>query len=217
MRVGSFPVTLLCLALSAPLPVAQEVLWAPPLLNPEKAVQATVTKEMVGAFHLDGSDVVLEHTVLHEVATKYGLTKGGTGQGGDYFEWVCLASHDKAPWVIWLTSGEIDGGRVGGIHVQALSANMRLDPRCGRLSSDTPALQLPIALRLGISHEEVVAALGAPSLSSGDLLLYYHEHEERLPVRGRAEPTTFLSMNSVTVQIHQGIVHAFTVWKSTQS
>jgi hypothetical protein len=51
-------------------------------------------------------------------------------------------------WVLWLESGEIDGGYVGSFQWQRLSNRDVLDSRCHALTGTTSAIKLPLSLRL---------------------------------------------------------------------
>jgi len=62
-----------------------------------------------------------------------------------------------------------------------------------------------------MSESELTLELGPPTAKSGDFLFYAHRHDLKL----RNEPYTL--MNTVTVEVKDGVVIAMRVWKSTQS
>src|SRR5450755_632265 len=122
---------------------------------------------------------------MDDVRTHLGGTIGHTGDAAAYQEWLCFHGTDsKGRWVLWLESGEIDGGMVGSFQWQRLAKHAEIDQRCRMLQN--AAVELPIALQLGITEKEVLKTLGAPTVRRGDRLIYVHEHDESI----RNEPYT---------------------------
>jgi hypothetical protein len=201
-----------------PLPGFTQTLWAPPPLALRGEARPTVAREMVSSFKIGATSVVFEQTELGDLARAFGVAMGHQGDASESLQWFCLTGTAKqGPWVLWLTSGEIDGGRVGGVQLQSLLRGQRVDSRCGLWRSEAIPIEMPVTLRLGMPRREVIRALGSASASAEELLEYVHQHEERRAEPKAPEAPVFIAMNSVTVWIHRGIVQGFHVWKSTQS
>jgi hypothetical protein len=108
-------------------------------------------------------------------------------------------------------SGEIDAGTVGGFRWQHVERKAQLDARCQTLPEGPGGVELPVALRLGITEAEVQHIFGQPTTRLGNALLYLHEHE----LTAHNQPYT--AMNTLAVLLHGGVVWAIEVWKSTTS
>lgn len=172
--------------------------------------KATVSKQMVAALRVSNLLVRLENTTMEDVKATLGGTIGKKGDAGDFDEWLCFHGSDPSGgWVLWLESGEIDGGTVGSFQWQRLSASAVLDRRCRVLGE--AKVKLPIALQLGITEAEVLKILGRPTVKQGDRLIYLHEH----PLTIRGEPST--SDNVVAILLRGGRVWAIEVSKTTVS
>lgn len=187
------------------------VAWQPPTWDfANELPAATVPKEMVGALRVSNFPIEFEETKMDDVRTRLGGTIGHKGDAGEYLEWLCFHGTDSGGrWVLWLESGEIDGGMVGSFQWQHLAKDADLDQRCRMLQH--AAIELPIALRLGIAEKEVLKTLGAPTVRRGNRLIYVHEHEETI----RGEP--FTSYNIVAVLLRSGKVLAIEVSKTVSS
>jgi len=197
-----------------PLSSRTHVAWQPPgwdgLFN--ELPTATVPKEMVGAFRVSDFPIELEETKMDDVRAHLGGTIGHKGDAGEYLEWLCFRGTDsEGRWVLWLESGEIDGGMVGRFRWQRLPMNAELDQRCRMLQREAGGILLPISLRLGTTEKEVLKTLGTPTVRRGDRLIYVHEHDET--IRGEA----FTSYNIVEVRFRGGTVCAIGVSKTVSS
>lgn len=149
---------------------------------------------------------------MDEVRTRIGGTMGHRGDAGDYVEWLCFHGTDpKGRWVLWLESGEIDGGTVGSFQWQRLVSGAALDRRCRALREARGGIELPVALRLNMAEAEVLKALGPPTAKRGDRLIYVHEHQESI----RSEPYT--SENIVAILLRDGVVWEIDVSRTTTS
>jgi hypothetical protein len=187
------------------------VIWEPPAWDFLDVVpKATVSKEMVATLRVSDFPVSLEKTKMENVKKALGGTLGGRGDAGDSDQWLCLYGTDSSgPWVLWLESGEIDGGTVGSFQWQRVGKSAVLDRRCRMIGE--AKVELPIALRLGITEAEVLKGLGRPTVRHGDRLIYVHYHKESI----RGEP--YDSENIVAILLRAGLVWAIEVSKSTTS
>ena len=119
--------------------------------------------------------------------------------------WLCLTGGDSAgPWVLWLTSYDIDGGNVGSFEWERLAAGTRFDARCHTLPAGPATVRLPLPMRLGTARTEVEHLLGKPSASRGQTAFYLYEHALTLG----HEPST--ADNSVGVVYSDGKVRLLT-------
>jgi hypothetical protein len=80
--------------------------------------------------------------------------------------------------VLWLESGEIDGGSVGSFQWRRVGPNTRFDKRCRMLPRTNSRIKLPIPLHLGTTETEALQILGQPTARHGDTLLYVHERDD---------------------------------------
>jgi hypothetical protein len=186
-------------------------IWVPqpvPVFSPK--LKATIPKELVSSLRVSESVITLEKTRLRNVQKQLGGTIGGQGDASEYLQWLCLSGTDKDQrWVLWLESGEIDGGMVGEFQLRRIAVDAKLDSRCQVLKEGSGVV-LPFSLRLGMAEEDVLNALGRPTARRRDSLFYRHYHEGVI----RNQP--YESGNEVTVVVQDGVVWALQVWKSTQ-
>jgi hypothetical protein len=185
------------------------LVWEPPTWADLRATpKATVTKQMLTALRVSNLAVTLEDTKMEDVRTTLGGTIGHMGDAGESLYWLCFDGMDSSGrWVLWLESGEINGGRVGGFQWQRLDEDEMLDPRC-RMLLDAK-VELPIALGLGAAESKVLKTLGRPTARHGIRLFYEHEHEESF----QGEP--FTSMNEMAFLLRDTRVWAMEAWKTT--
>ena len=189
------------------------VAWGPPpgIMSLEVPA-ATVPNEMLTTLRVSDVPVVLESTKLVELQKRLGGRIGHRGDAGNFVEWLCFqGAEGNRGWVLWLESGEIHGGTVGGFRLQRMAAGARPDRRCRLLPRQNGVVQLPTLLRLGLTESKLMETLGQPTAKRGDELIYVHEHVEQI----RGEPYT--STNSIAVIVRHGVVWAIEVWKTTAS
>jgi hypothetical protein len=186
--------------------------WEPPDWNFPENVKASVPKEMFSRFRLSGYNIALEETSMKSVEKRLGGKIGAKGDAGDFLEWLCFHGADATgAWVLWLESGEIDGGSVGSFQWQRLSNGQVFDPRCHTLRSTTSTIKLPLSLRLGANKAEVLKTLGEPTSADSERLIYLHEHESTI----KGEP--FTTSNIVVLHLRKGVVWAIQASKTTSS
>jgi hypothetical protein len=175
--------------------IEKTAIWQPPsAIEFPPSSKSTVTREMITGLRVSGQTIVLEDTDLASVQKHTGGTIGHRGDAGDSLSWLCL--HGTGPqgdWVLWLMSGEIDGGTVGGFRWQHVERKPQLDTRCQTLSEGRGGVELPVALQLGITEAAVRHIFGEPTAKLGNALLYLHEHE----LTAHNEPYT--AMNTLVV------------------
>jgi hypothetical protein len=167
---------------------------------------------MIAGLRVSGQTIVLEDTDLAAVQRHTGGTIGHWGDASDSLSWLCL--HGTGPqgdWVLWLMSGEIDGGTVGGFRWQHVERQAQFDTRCQTLPEGRGGVELPVALQLGVTEARVRRIFGEPSAKLGNALLYLHEHE----LTAHNEPYT--AMNTLAVHLRGGVMWAIEVRKSTIS
>lgn len=191
--------------------LADTKIWEPPEWGFLPDVpNGTVPKEMLSKIFLSGFPITLEHTALRDVASHFNAMIGGKGDAGDSIEWVCLNGPDGVDrWILWLESGEIDGGAVGSFQWQRLDKGVVPDRRCRTIEDG--GVNLPNHLRLGLTDSEVLKILGAPTLRQGGRFIYVHEHTESI----RGEPYT--SENIVAILFRGRLAKAIDVRKLTSS
>jgi hypothetical protein len=166
---------------------------------------------MIRRFRVSGLRIVLENTELTAVQKRFGGTIGHRGDADTSLSWLCL--HGTGPqggWILWLMSGEMDAGSVGGFRWQRVGRAAEVDTKCQTLPEGS-SVELPVTLRLGSEEAGVLHIFGQPTKRFGNALFYLHEHEATI----RNEPYT--AMNTLVVLLRGGVVWAIEVWKSTTS
>lgn len=133
---------------------------------------------------------------------------GEQGDAGDWEAWLCF--HGRNPdgrWMLWLLSSEVDNENVSGFQWIQLSPGQIPDRRCKQIPGDKP-IELPVAIWPGMSESEVRRVLGEPTLVSGNLLEYSHEHNETI------NQLDFTVTNDVNLVLERGKVRSIQVWRS---
>jgi hypothetical protein len=191
--------------------VENPAIWEPPpTIDFPGSVKASIPNEMITSLRVGGKSIVLDETDLKEVQRDVRGPIGHRGDAGDSLHWLCLRGRDaRDEWVLWLMSGEINGGSVGGFRWQRVEQTAQVDTRCQTLPDGRSGVEFPLAVRLGTSEGEILRILGRPSNRHGDTLLYLHEHEMTI----KNQP--FTAMNTVAVLLRKQAVWAIEAWKST--
>jgi hypothetical protein len=200
-----------CLAQTASKVSDKTVIWSPPKINwPDDMPRATVPKEMIVSLRVADMPIILEDTKLEDAHMRFGGKIGSRGDAGDAEGWLCLHGTDTdGPWIFWLTSGEVDGPAIDGFQWRRLSPNEVPDHRCRLIPQGKEGIKLPIAIRLGITEQEVKQLLGQPSYTRDKTLIFSHEHHKLI----NKEPYTV--SNDVAVVLRDGMVWAMEVASST--
>jgi hypothetical protein len=187
------------------------VMWSPPDVGWwDNMPRATIPKEIIGSLRVANLPIVLEKTNLEDVKKRFGGTIGNRGDGGESLGWLCLYGSDKGgPWILWLTSGEIDGPTIGGFQWRRLSTRETPDRRCSQIPDDKGGVALPIALHLGMAEAEVQAILGRPTVMRGKTFFFCHEHQT--VIRKEA----FTVSNDVAIVFRDGGASAIEVAQTT--
>jgi len=191
-------------ALWAPLPLGgfDELPWGGGLQWPGKF---NGSKDIIPDLTVAHMRIVLEQTSFQSVQKHFGGVPGGQGDAGTSHGWLCLYQLKASkPWVIWLESDELDGGKVSGFQWRAVPLSSIFDNRCHSLPKGS-TVDLPAPIRLGQSQVQIVATLGAPSAERPDVLFYEHKRS------GHPGST----INDVAVQLSQKIVEAISVWRAS--
>ena len=206
-------------------PTDADFKWQPPAIQaPVSLPQSTIPQEMVMSVRVSKVLVVLQETRLRDVQRRLlpqhasdrrawdpvGGSIGHRGDAGNSLAWLCYYGADaEGRWALWLESSEIAGGTVDGFILQRLDGDARMDRRCGNLQTDR--VELPLALRLGMTEAEARKVLGPPTLKFRGTLVFHHEHTETL----HNEPYT--ASNTVYLVLRKGVVWAIRVDKHTTS
>ena len=188
-------------------------MWQPPTLDfPETAPRPTVPKDMITQLRVAGVQVVLEKAGLSGVQKRLGGTIGHSGDGGEALKWLCYSGADTTGrWVLWLESSEIAGGAIDGFALRRLDQMAEVDRRCHALPESEAGIELPVALRLGMTEMQVRNTLGAPTTTFRSTLIFEHEHQRSI----RNKPYTVT--NTVALALRGGVVFAIQVWRDTSS
>jgi hypothetical protein len=186
---------------------ATPIPWQPFKMHlPSVSPPPTIPKEMVSHFKVANWPVTLEKTTLTDAQKRFGGSLGHNGDAGDYVQWLCLYNRNAEDgWVLWLTSGEIDGGSIGGFVWLRMSATQRIDSRCTELHAEQATVTLPIPLRLNTTRDRVEQLLGKPSSRFHETFTYLHEH------KGTIGRTPYTWDNSIDLVYQRGLVQAIQV------
>lgn len=186
-------------------------IWEPPAtIDFPGTVKASIPKEMITSLRAAGKNIVLDETDLKAVQSDIGGTIGNRGDAGDALGWLCFHGGEaRAQWVLWLMSGEINGGSVGGFRWQRADQTAHFDSKCRKFPDGRRGVEFPLEVQLGTSENQILHILGQPSDRHGETLLYLHEHE----VTVKNQP--FTAMNTVAVVLRKQAVWAIEAWKST--
>jgi hypothetical protein len=164
---------------------------------------------MIASLKIDGANIKLENTNLADMHRRFGSVIGQSGDASEFLAWLCLHGSDPSgPYVLWLTSGEINGPAIGGFTWQHLERGAHPDPRCHALSP-AAAVHLPIPIRLGMTQSAIEKLLGPPSARQGGIVMYIHEHNLTL------HNLPYTSTNTVEVDYKNGVVSAIAADKTT--
>lgn len=185
--------------------------WEPPVPEwPDDLPRPTVPKPMITTFRIASVPITLGITSLAEAQRRLGGTIGHRGDAGESLSWLCLLGSDRDQrWVLWLESGEVDGGSIGGFHLQVIDREARADSRCGSLSTAKSRIELPGGLQLGTSESDVLKLLGPVTTRFGDILIFDHEHQELL------HGMEFTVTNTVSIVLHNQFVSSIQVWSTS--
>ena len=187
------------------------VVWEPPDWKFPEEAKPTVPKQMLSSLRVSTVGITLKETELDKVEHLIGGEMGAKGDAGDAVQWLCFRGTDYgSDWILWLESGEIDGGKVGGFQWQRISGEAKIDHRCHDLKG-TAVVKLASPLQLGMQEADVLKILGKPSLRRGERLIYWHEHRES------ANGVPYDSSNIVMVRVQGGVVSSIAVSKTTSS
>ena len=187
------------------------VTWTPPpRLLPASVPKATIPTVLVANISVGTTAIKLESTLLSDVGKELGARVGHTGDASDSAGWICASGTGSAGrWALWLTTWELEGGRVSGLRWQRFPSNSTVDQRCAELPRERQ-IELPHHLRLGISRTDVIASLGTPTLETKGSLLFVHEN--KLAIKG----DHYTVDETVAIRLQHGRVSAIEVEKTTQ-
>jgi hypothetical protein len=190
------------------------VLWEPPVTPwPEHLPKATVSKEMIGSLRISGMPIVLESTNLEDVRRHFGGVAGTVDEIKESRAWLCYqGSNGDRHWIVWLTSSKAEGRtKINGVQWETLGADESPDSRCVTLPKDGGGIQLPVAVYPGMKGEEARQALGEPTLTRSNLLIFFHERRKSL-----FRPKSMVR-NTMGVALRDDIVQEIDVEKTTSN
>ena len=142
----------LFLTFAASAQTSTQVFWDPPDWNFPQETKATVAKEMLNTLRVSKVGITLEETRLDKVGQLLGGEVGAKGDAGDAMRWLCFHGTDsRRDWILWLESGEIDGGRIGSFQWRTMPGGAKADRRCRALSGAAP-VTLGLPLKLGMTE-----------------------------------------------------------------
>jgi hypothetical protein len=181
--------------------------WQPFKMQfPRVAPPPTIPKEMVSHLTVANWPITLETTSLSDAQRRFAGSIGQSGNAGEFLQWLCLFKRNAEDgWVLWLTSGEIDGGSIGGFVWLHMSAAQKIDSRCTELNAKQATVMLPIPLKLNMTRNAVEQLLGKPSGNFHETFTYLHEHEGTI----KHAPHTW--ENSLDIVYRRGLVQALHV------
>jgi hypothetical protein len=191
----------------------EQTLWEPPpvarLQAPTDSAGARNAEKNIQSLTLGATVIVLEKTSLQQIQQKLGGSIGGNGDAGNSRRWLCYYQpHAPAPWIVWLESSALHSHTIVGFQWEKIPAAATPDSRCRELPSASQVV-LPGSVQLGQGRDEVLAALGEPTVERGDALLFVRVH----PVTVRNNP--FTTSNTVKVAMADGHVDAVAAWSAT--
>ncbi len=191
-------------------PTDADFKWQPPVIQAPIPLPPSTLKEMVTTLRVSKILVVLEETKMADVKKRLGGSFGRRGDAASYVEWLCYyGANADGRWVLWLESSETVAGTVDGFILQRLDSDARMDGRCGNLQAG--GVELPIALKLGITETRARKILGPPTLKFRGTLVFHHEHTEIF----HNQPHT--ASNTVYLVLRRGVVWAIRADKDTTS
>jgi hypothetical protein len=151
---------------------------APPPLDERSLdqVSPTVAKRLARRFSLGAFAGRFEATPLAAVRQAVGQgTVRHQGDAGESLYWLCYRSAGQRLWIV--SGGELGGAdhRVTDIVAERADQDTAALPGCAELPAAFAPLEIDGRLRLGMPRPDVVTALGPPSGSDGDQMVYRHE------------------------------------------
>jgi len=109
------------------------------------------------------------------------------GDASESLEWICYSITDQSsPVRLWLLSGEIDGGIVGGFVIRSMSTKDKISEACPELPESFKPVKLERKIWINTSESDVRKILGKPSLESRGWLLYSSEQIFKNDPRAKA-------------------------------
>ena len=178
----------------------------------DRLPKSSVSKPIITFLRVLNVEVKLDETELKSVQNRLGGVVGSRGDAADSLQWLCYAGADRDDrWVLWLLSGEMNGGSVGGFLWRRISPSTSVDPRCGLLGKSAITITLPKPILLGMREPELLHVLGAPTKRQANRYLYVHQHDSKSA--GQKESST--SANTVSILLGDGVVRGIEVWQTS--
>lgn len=179
-------------------------MWQPPSIEfGDDFPPPTLPSELIPAFAVGPYRIALDETPIEEVAKHFDAQIGHSGDASEFVQWICLYGSDTlGHWALWIDSGEINGGNVGGFTMMRLGPERRTDPRCRSVRLDVTN---PAGLRLGMTQQEVQQTIGTPSGVVRGTSLYLYEGDG---------PGGSTIASVIAVVFRDGVIERFSVANS---
>lgn len=171
--------TLFLLLLLAAIPVGQSYAQtSPPAFDEQvlERVPSTVAKRLATRFSLGAFAGRFEETRLDAVRKAVGegaIQHHGDAAGSIY--WLCYRREQQRLWIV--SHGEMGGSdhRVTEVVAEIAEKDAGASADCAALPDKFSPVVFDGRLRLGMSRQEAIAAMGKPSKSEADRIFYSHQ------------------------------------------
>jgi hypothetical protein len=161
----------------------------PPFPFKNGLAAATLKQRPATLLNLGAYAIHFEQTPMREVVRTVGAgALHHQGDAGDSLDWICYRIPGPAPQLLWITSGELQGGQVVDSVVARFDAAAPAD--CAELPERFRGVTLDHALWLGSTQAAVQAALGPASASREGWLEWCFEVKGRDEHHDEASNTT---------------------------
>ncbi len=195
-------------------PHNDQTLWPPILVEfPDTLPPPTVPKTMIATLRLGRMPIVLEKTELNDVQRRLGGKIRAAGDASEAIAWLAYCGNDSGGrWALSVDSGEIGGLRwIDGFTWERLDPDVRIAGRCRVVPEADGGVELPIALRLGMTDAQVRKILGGPTMRYHSTLIFDHEHTANI------HNMPYSVSNTVAIALRDGVVRAIRVTKDTEN
>lgn len=171
--------------------VAGTVAAAPPAFPfPDDGLAAATLKQRpVTVLNLGAYAIHFEQTPMREILRTIGVGAiHHQGDAGGSLDWICYRIPGPAPQLLWITSGELQGGQVVDGVVAHSDAAAPAD--CAELPERFRVVTLDRGVWLGATEAALHATLGPPSAERGGWLEWCFEGKKRDEYHDASSHTT---------------------------
>lgn len=190
----------------------------PPFPFKDGLAPATLKQRPATVLNLGAYAIHFEQTAMREVVRTVGTGAiHHQGDAGDSLDWICYRIPGPAPQLLWITSGELQGGQVVDSVVARFDAAMPAD--CAELPERFRGVTLDHGLWLGSTQAAVQVALGPASAARDAWLQWCFEAKGRDEHHDEASNTTagvdYDESSSLVLRLDGGQVAALFAAKDT--